>query len=381
MQTAVMILRIVSKQRGRPAGDDSLARLQAAATSPWWARAFFLLCSLVVAGLAAADEGLEARPPVVNTRVDAVVLRGTEFLRGRQLAGQIVDVVGDTVLFRPGRGGREVFHLRDVESLRFGRSEAWERGLVLLETRQWNEAAGQLRDALGQEERAWGVREIRGALCRSLNALGKYDECLAVIERILESDPDSRHVLQLPLVWDPQVPEGDRMSIADADLNSESALRRLVAATSLLQREEHFDACREELRSLYRNSRGTLRLVAELQLWRCHGLGEATATVSQVDRWQERSRELTRELRSVASTVIAQANLRLNRQDLALEGFLWCSFVSPPDPRTAAAAQQRAKNLMEQTGRVELSTLISEQSSDEVSNTPVDSHDMKSPSQ
>ncbi len=304
-----------------------------------------------LAQCAAADEEQISVPPAEPSRHHEIYLRGSGVQRGQRLLGTIDDIPGDAVIFRTVAGNRERLRIEEIAELRFSRSPQWERGLVLRETGDLAGALSSFRAAMGVEDRPWALRELRGMVAGVLREQGQFSECVEVVQRILDSDPDSRHVIELPLVWDEQVPASRRMAVQAADLEASSALRRLLAASSLLGTADYRGACVVELRQQMLGARGTLKQLAEVQTWRCQLHEAAELTVFQVDRWQERSQEFARPVRAVAALVVAQADLLLHRDDRALEGLLWCGLVGSADAATTVTALKRAQEVMDRTGR------------------------------
>ncbi|MGV2340775.1 MAG UNVERIFIED_CONTAM: hypothetical protein LVR18_44600 [Planctomycetaceae bacterium] len=88
------------------------------------------------------------------------------------------------------------------------------------------------------ESRPWVMREIRAELAACRRNLGEWEAGIREVEEILATDPDSRHVLQLPLVWDERLPAEQRYPGGIEELQEMSVARRLTAGSALL-----FDAC------------------------------------------------------------------------------------------------------------------------------------------
>ncbi len=307
------------------------------------------LCGGIACGW--GDEATSSLPAAEQSRHHEVYLRGSGVQRGRRLQGTIEDMPGEALIFRTIAGNRERLRIGEIAELRFGRSPQWEEGLALREAGDVAGAAKSIRAAMGVESRAWALRELRGMLAGLLREQGAYEECLEEVQRILDSDADSRHVIEIPLVWDEQVPVVERMPAGAVDLESKSELRRLIAASSLLGRVELREACEQEFRQQMLNGRGTLKQLAEIQTWRSKLLAADELTVFEVDGWQDRSQEFARPVRAAAAIVVAQADLLLHREDRALEGFLWCALVGAPDRATNVIALNRALAVMERTGR------------------------------
>jgi len=281
---------------------------------------------------------------------DILELRTAAGVRPRTLAGLVEDITGDSVVFRRADGGVQVVRLSALGVVRFARSEQWEEGLVLSAGRRWSEALPKLREALQRESRPWALREIRGELATCQRALGLWQESLSTVEEILESDPETRHVLSLPLIWDERV--GSELGVRGelADLSARSLARQLVAASALLASESTRLQSEAALRSLRRSGRGNFGRLAELQLWRLRLL-QGGPELLEAESWQQRAGELGRAERGAAELQIGRALLRLNEDDRAAISLLWMPLAAPLDPWHCRRAMQDAVEVLERSGR------------------------------
>lgn len=296
---------------------------------------------------AAQDEVVSALPVVT---VDQLELKTRGLGRSKKLAGVIEDLAAEAVVFRRNSGTPEVIPLKDIAAIRFQKSAEYEAGLKQLEAFAWSDAVVPLTQALAAEQRPWVIREIRSAIAESDRALGRYEDGIRMVEEILESDPDSRHILMLPLVWDERIPEQQRYAGQVRDLASESEVRRLVAATSLLHRDLQPQA-EAVLRSLKRNSRGSMGAIVEMQLWRLQLLRPGELKRLAVEQWQSRLKEFRRELRAPGEFLVGRALAELHEYDRAIPAFLWMPSLAPLDPATTAAALGGAAEAAKHAGR------------------------------
>ncbi len=296
-----------------------------------------------------AQEDTTPEPPAVS--VDQVELRPVGLRRAKVLSGVIEDVVAESVLIRRTAGAPDVVPLRDVATLRFQKPVDYEAGLKHLQNFRWSEALPLITKALDEEQRPWVIREIRAARAEIFRAQRRYDECIREVEQILDSDPDTRHLLLLPLVWDERLGESARYIGRAEDLQSDSQCRRLVTATALLHESAHQQQAEAVLRGLKRNGRGSLGAIVELQLWRLSLLTPGGIRELAVEQWQVRLREFQRELRGPGEWICGRALMVLNDYDRALTALLWMPLVAPLDPASTAAAIQDAVMAAKQAGR------------------------------
>ncbi len=296
-----------------------------------------------------AQDDTAPEPPAVS--VDQVELRPVGLRRAKVLSGVIEDVIAESAVIRRTAGAPDVVPLRDVATLRFQKPVDYEAGLKLLQNYRWSEALPLITKALDEEQRPWVIREIRAARAEIFRAQRRYDDCIREVEQILDSDPDTRHLLLLPLVWDERLEESARYIGRAEDLQSDSECRRLVTATALLHESAHQQQAEAVLRDLKRNGRGSMGAIVELQLWRLSLLTTGAIRELAVEQWQVRLREFQRELRGPGEWICGRALMVLNDYDRALTALLWMPLVAPLDPASTAAAIQDAVVAAKQAGR------------------------------
>ena len=191
-----------------------------------------LAAMLILSSVSSAQETPLVLP---FTTTDRIVMRDGNAQRTKVIPGVIEDLAGHSVVLRRGGSTVEVFKLREIESIQFGKSASFDEGLRHMQNHEWLPAIASLKIAETTEPREWVVREIQASLAEALRAAGKFEECMEVVERIYEDDPNTRHLNMLPLVWDERLPPEHRVSVRLEDLKSPSLLRQLVAASALLQ--------------------------------------------------------------------------------------------------------------------------------------------------
>jgi len=316
-----------------------------------------LLCFVFVC-FSGACIGVQAQTPdetpaqsLVST--DQVVIRKDGSPRTRVMSGVIEDIAGQTIVLRRSGNAIDVFTLREVVAVRFQKSPEFDDGIAKLRDQDWKGALSALQAAAAIEPRKWAVREIRAAIAQALRALGRFEECLQTIEQIMSEDPASRHVWELPLVWDERLPEQQRISLRSADLQSKSPVRQLTAASALLHEPQHQAAAMAALQSLRKTSRGPLQELAETQLWRISLLRPTELRESEVTQWTERVRDFDRRTRSGPEFLIGRALLRIHDYDNAATHLLWMPLVEPLDPATTSASLADAITALELSGRTE----------------------------
>ena len=306
----------------------------------------------LMCALSAASPAQEPSSILPFTTTDHVVIRDGNSERSRTVPGVIEDLSGNSLVFRRGGNTVEVLKLRDIEFIRFSRSAAFDEGLRRMQNHEWPLAIGSLKIAETTEPREWVVREIQASLAESLRAVGQFEECLEVVERIYEKDPNTRHLNMLPLVWDERLPEQHRCKARPEDLKAASLLRQLVAASALLQDSEHETAATVVLQSLKNGPRAALQQLAEAQLWRLRLLHPENIRASEIEHWMQRVREFDKRQRSGPEFVIGRALLTIHDYDNASTSLLWMPLVAPLDPPTTTACTMEAITALTQSGRL-----------------------------
>lgn len=309
----------------------------------------FLVETLCVSPLACAQE-----PPSILpfTSTDQIVIRDGNAERSRTIPGVIEDLSGPSLVLRRGGNTVEVFKLREIESVHFTRSTAFDEGLRQMQRQEWRLAIASLTVAETTESREWVVREIQASLAESLRAEGRFEQCITVVERIFENDPNTRHLNLLPLIWDERLPENQRFHASIDDLKSKSVLRQLVAASALLQDPEQETAAAAVLQSLKNGPRVALQQLAETQLWRLRLLHPETIRASEIEHWMQRVRDLDKRQRSGPEFIIGRALLAVHDYDNASTSLLWMPLVAPLDPPTTSACTLEAIVALKQSGRI-----------------------------
>jgi hypothetical protein len=196
------------------------------------------------------------------------------------------------------------------------------------------------------------VREILASTAQAQRALGQFEQCLTTIEKILDDDPASRHVVELPLVWDERLPAEQRIRMTAADLQAASPVRQLTAASALIHEPEHQAAATATLQALRKTARGQILELSEAQLWRARLLQpRRTSGIRSSTVEQPGATHLDRRARSGPEFVIGRALLAVHDYDNAATSLLWMPLLEPLDPPTTEASLQQAITALELSGR------------------------------
>ena len=285
------------------------------------------------------------------TSSDQVTIRKAGTHRDKILSGVIEDMSGQNIVLRRGGNTVDILKLREVVSVKFHRSPEFNDGLRKLESRDWQTALEALQAAEATEPRAWAVREIRASEAVAQRALGRFDECLAMVEKIFEDDPGTRHLVELPLVWDERLPPGQRFAGTSADLKSPSVLRQLTAASALLHAPQQQAAAAATLASVRRTPHVRIQELADIQLWRRSLLRPSELQPGEIERWRQRAGDFDRRMRAAPEFLIGRALLAEHDYDRAATSLLWMPLLEPLDPATTAASLGDAVEALQLAGR------------------------------
>ncbi len=285
------------------------------------------------------------------TSSDQVTIRKAGTHRDKTLSGVIEDISSQNIVLRRGGNTVDILKLREVVSVRFHKSPEFNDGLRKIDSRDWQSALTALQTAEATEPRAWAVREIQASEAVALRALGRFDECLAMVEKIFENDPDTRHLVELPLVWDERLPPGQRFAGTSADLKSRSVLRQLTAASALLHDPQQEAAAAATLTSVRRTPHIRIQELAEVQLWRRTLLRPSEVQPGEIEQWTQRARDFDRRMRSGPEFLIGRALLADHDYDKASTSLLWMPLLEPLDPATTAASLNEAVTALQLAGR------------------------------
>jgi hypothetical protein len=282
---------------------------------------------------------------------DRVVVRSEGGYREKTISCVIEDIAGQKIIVRRTGSAVNVIRLQDVVSVQFRKSEEFNEGLKKLRERDWKTALTSLQTAATTENRNWARREINAHLAQAYRAMREFEGCLATVEKIVQDDPETRHVVELPLVWDERLPAENRIQLAAADLKSPSEVRRLTAASALLHDSSLEAAVVVVLKDLEKSATGVRLELVRAQLWRLRLLHPEQLREAEVSSWSQTVRQLDRRTRSGPEFIIGRALLATHDYDNAATSLLWMPLLEPLDPPTTNASLQEAITALELSGR------------------------------
>lgn len=308
-----------------------------------------VVCCVSRSQLAAQDETSSTDQVSAADRIDLIK---PDRSGRRVLSGVIEDLIGTSVIVRRG-AALDVVPLSNVRILRYSQPPELVDGMTLLRTGDAAAAIERLQAAFEQERRPWVQREILAAQARAMSYSGRFEDAIAIVERIVKSDEKTRHLMELPLVWDERLAANSRVAMTPDDLQHESPLRQLVAVSVLVNDPQHADAAATTLATLRRSPVVRINQICEVLSWRRALCRPEVLTEVDVQLWQTRAREFDARLRAVAELQVGRGLLALGETDRAVSHLLWMPFVEPFDAATTRLSAGDAVAALRSSGRTE----------------------------
>lgn len=265
---------------------------------------------------------------------------------GRQstLGGRIEDISGETLtILRSGSTRIELFRISDIVELSFAKTPVWDSGLRFQASGDHRKALEYFDKALKSESRPWAWNELQASAVKECIANGDRVAAVERIEQIFSKDKLTRHVCLLPLVWDGRLPDSERVQAVVGDLASDSVIRQLVAASTLLDQSDHRTEAEAMLERIRRTT-PSRRIVemAEAQLWRVYLL-DANREFPLTSQWGDRVSQMPVFARSGPQYVVGRLLKKQHQYDRAALAFMWMPLMAPIDP--ALSAQSLAEGI------------------------------------
>ncbi len=274
--------------------------------------------------------------------------------RSIRYTGRIQEILGESVILgRNNINKTEVFRLSDVTELTFVRPEAFDKGLLLRSTKNYDQAIKQFDVAIKNEHRPWAKNEMLAAAAGTCVTMGNYNAAVGRIQKIVETDLRSRHASLLPLVWDERLSSKESASAEIKDLRHASVVRRLVAASVLLADKDTQRAAEQTLSNLRKEAPPRIAELAVAQLWRIPLLTDSEDFSLKLPTWYRQLKQLPLEARGGPQHVIGRCLQRQHDYDRASIAFLWLPFMSPTDEALAARSMLEGIRCLRESGRID----------------------------
>jgi tetratricopeptide (TPR) repeat protein len=307
-----------------------------------------LVCLLWLPVPAGSDESEATAAPEPSP--DQVTWRKSGEVRERISRGTIGDISGASVVMKRGTDRLDVIPLREVVRLQWNTPVAYDAAMAQLRAKDFDAATRSFEQALTGESREWAVREILAMKARALTMQDRTEGALEIVEQIHRSDPQTRHLIELPLVWDERVPVERRPRMTADDLTAPSPLRQLVASSVLLDHPDLQAQATAVLRTLSTSPHSRLQQLAERQLWRRELLHPDGIHRSTLAHRTQQVQSDDRRLRAISEFLLGRAWLKQGDFDRAVSSLLWLPLLEPFDPITTQLAADDAVSALQHAG-------------------------------
>lgn len=265
----------------------------------------------------------------VSFAQDILTIRKADSNTTRQHKGAIQDWQGFSITLLKNGSPKEF-----DSSLVVGWQTTWpasyESGNRLAGAGKTNQAIQKYLAALEEEKRPWAQRIIRSKLMTAYQLVGNSPAAIQEFRIIIQQDPNSRFINQMPLPWSSRVP---RVAGASDWLKSnEAPIRLLGAGWSLTSQTNQQEKAATALDELAGDLDPRIRDLATAQLWRLR----TRLSPKQVQQWQRVVNEIEPDNRAGALLIVANAQQKQGDLDAALLN--WMKIVTLHEQQSSLVA-------------------------------------------
>lgn len=261
--------------------------------------------------------------------------------------GTITEYTGEYLTLQLPSGREEKIESSRVLSYTSELVPDQQNGDQLLLAGRFADAAASYLRASKVENRRWMRRVLLAQLVRCYTNMQQIDRAGDAFLAIVGSDPTTQLFDAIPLAWVPTPPTAglfDRSKrwIEDKDIPA----ARLMGASWLLataQRQQALDV----LGKLAGDADSRIAMLAETQIWRDKTV---TASIEDVERWQQRIRGLDASLRAGPHFLVGKALARHGRSAEAAVALMRVPVLHPEQQDLAAEALFAAGEQLEKMG-------------------------------
>ncbi len=233
-----------------------------------------LLAILFAAGRNAAGQG------------EDVVFVSTGSAGGHaRLGGEILDYSGSGLRIRVVGGHEKLIPANKILGIETYYTRPHGGANRMFEVGKFADAVSLYQDALNNnnEPRRWVRRQIMAQMIRCYDALGRPDRAGNGFVALVEEDPETPHFDCIPLAWLPRQPSPAMEQLARSWTRSKQPAVALLGSSYLLQTGDRQDSL-SRLRQL---AAGPDRRVAQLAMAQTWRASIPTATIQQIDAWNQ----------------------------------------------------------------------------------------------
>lgn len=260
---------------------------------------------------------------------DVLIVRKADSETIRKRKGTIEDWQGFSITLS-NNGSSKEYDSTLVVDLQTTWPATYESGNRLAAGGKTNQAIQKYLAALTEEKRPWAQRIIRSKLMTAYQLVGNSPAAIQEFRIIIQQDPNSRFINQMPLPWSSRVP---RVAGANDWLDSnEAPIRLLGAGWSLTSQTNQQEKAATALDELAGDLDPRIRDLATAQLWRLR----TRLSLKQVQQWQRVVNEIEPDNRAGALLILANAQQKQGDLDAALLN--WMKIVTLHEQQSSLVA-------------------------------------------
>jgi tetratricopeptide (TPR) repeat protein len=280
---------------------------------------------------------------------DIVVIARGDTLGESRRTGEILDYTGEALTLQVAGGRKEQIPAARVVSFEITKVPEHQNADQLYAEGRYADAVVSYRRAVEKEHRTWVRRNILSQMTWCYRNLEQFDRAGETFLLLLRADPSTPWYGSIPLAWKPSQPAADLVLQATRWMaNTQVPAAALLGASWLLATPQREQAL-AKLQELTACPDPRVALLATAQQWRG---AVVTASLQDVERWQELARQLDASLQAGPTFVVGQALARHERPARAALAFLRVPILHSDDRDLAAESLLAAGEQLEKAGDV-----------------------------
>ena len=280
---------------------------------------------------------------------DEVVLQASTATSRITIKCEVLDYTGKSLVALSSTGKQTTYLAADVISVRTLQTGSHDAGIKEITAGRIAEAEALFEKAMNQESRQWVRREILALLIRC--SLRKSDWTAAGTRflRLVQSDPDTRHIDLIPLAWSRRPHDSQTRGNAILWLRDKQPMARLIGASFLVFEPKYAAEAERALQELVQQPDERLQTLAQWQQWR-RQIGADETSENELKRWEDRIAKLPPEMRAGPYFVLAQGFASRFEFDLAAATYLRLPLGDATDHPVTIEAFLEAAHALQRCG-------------------------------
>jgi len=264
-----------------------------------------------------------------------------------RLGGEILDYRGSGLRIRVAGGHEKLIPADKILGIETFYIRPHVNANRMFEVGKFGEAVPLYQDALKEEPRRWVRRQIMPQLIRCYDALGRPDRAGNAFVALVEEDPETPYFDCIPLAWLPRQPSPAMEQLARLWTQSKQPAVALLGLSYLLQTGDRQD----NLSRLRQLAAGPDRRIAQLAMAQTWRASIPTATVPQLDAWNQAVEKMPEGLAAGPYFVVGTAWIQKQQWEKAALALMRLPILYPQQRALAAQALVGAARCMEKLNR------------------------------